>query len=72
MSKLTLATEKYVELSSDIANFILEYSAIDPVRDDEGYLLPDAEDKMLYLTDEVEDILNHFIIKGESIANQSN
>ena len=65
MSKTTLAPEKYVELSSDIANFILEYSAIDSVRDDKGYLLPDAEDKMLYITDEVEDILNHFIIKGE-------
>ena len=65
MNKIKIPTEKWVELYSDLSDLIENYSAIDPVYDDNGQRTPESDDKFCDIVDNVESILSKFFIKGE-------
>ena len=64
MNKIKIPTEKWVELYSDLSDLIENYSAIDPVYDDNGQRTPESDDKFCDIVDNVESILSKFFIKG--------
>ena len=55
----------WVELYSELSEHILEFSAIDPVCDENGERTPEAEDKFCDIVGDVESILSDFFIKEE-------
>ena len=69
MKKITLPAEIWVELYSEIAGAIVEYSALDPTmttdeNGDERYT-EEAQEKFNDCAEMVEEILEGFFIKGE-------
>ena len=65
MSKIKIPTEMWVELYSDLAGYVEEYSALDPIYDDDGQRNPESDDKFCGIVDDVESILEEFFIKEE-------
>ena len=65
MSKIKIPTEIWVELYSNLAGYVEEYSALDPIYDDDGQRTPESDDKFCGIVDDVESILEEFFIKEE-------
>ncbi len=53
----------WVELYSELSEYILEFSAIDAVCDENGERTPEAEDKFCDIVGDVEIIMERFFIK---------
>ena len=68
--KITLPSETWVELYSTLSNYILEFSALDPVwtenENGEEVYTEEAQDKFIDIVDEVEDILSLFFNKEQN------
>ena len=65
MSKIKIPTEIWVELYAELSGYIEEYSALDPIYDDNGQRTPESDDKFCDIVDNVERILSKFFIKEE-------
>ena len=68
--KITITTEKWVELYGVLSNYVLEYSSLDPItkiepNGDEVYT-EEKQDEYNSIVGDVEDILKTFFIKGET------
>jgi hypothetical protein len=65
MSKIKIPTEIWVELYAELSGYVEEYSALDPIYDDNGQRTPESDDKFCDIVDDVESILSNFFIKQE-------
>tara|TARA_B100001094_G_C18078301_1_gene743805 strand:- start:249 stop:464 length:216 start_codon:yes stop_codon:yes gene_type:complete len=69
-NKITIPTEQWVELYSELSNYILEYSSLDNIMtvDSLGNEVrtEEKEDEFCSIVDEVEDILEDFFIKEQA------
>ena len=65
MDKVVIPAEKWVGLYAELASYIEEYSSLDNHFDDDGNRKPEYEDQFHDITDNVENIMSQFLIKGE-------
>jgi hypothetical protein len=65
MSKIKIPAETWVGLYAELAGYVEEYSALDPIYDDNGQRTPESDDKFCDIVDNVESILSDFFIKEE-------
>ena len=68
--KITITTEKWVELYGVLSNYVLEYSSLDPItkiepNGDEVYT-EEKQDEYNSIVGDVEDILKTFFIKEDA------
>ena len=66
-NKVVIPTETWLELYVTLSNYILEYSALDPVwtEDENGgeVYTEDAQNKFIDIANDVEDIISVFLTK---------
>ena len=69
-NKVLIPAETWLELYVTLSNYILEYSALDPVwtEDENGgeVYTEDAQNKFIDIANDVEDIINGFLTKEEA------
>jgi len=69
-NKVVIPTETWLELYVTLSNYILEYSALDPVwtEDENGgeVYTEDAQNKFIDIANDVEDIISVFLTKEEA------
>jgi hypothetical protein len=68
MSKIIVPDEKWVELYAMLSEYILEYSSIDPIYDDEGYRTEEKQDEYIDIVDSVEDIMRSILTKEGDLS----
>ena len=72
VNKTTIPTETWVGLYSELADYILEYSSLDPIweTDSEGNEVAvrteEKQDEFMDIADTVEAIMRTFLNKGEN------
>ena len=69
-NKITISTEKWVELYGVLSSYVLEYSSLDPItkiepNGDEVYT-EEKQDEYNDIVDDIEDILRTFFTKEEA------
>jgi len=69
MSKIIVPDEKWVELYAMLSEYILEYSSLDPIEDEEGYRTEEKQDEYLDIVDSVESIMRSILTKEGEISN---
>lgn len=73
MSKIIVPDEKWVELYAMLSEYILEYSSLDPIDDEEGYRTEEKQDEYIDIVDSVESIMRSILTKeGEVKPTASN
>ena len=63
--KPTLQSTQWVEMYHDIASYVEEMSALDPIFDDNGMRTKESEEKWIDIVDNVENIMNKHLKKLE-------
>ena len=63
MSKPIIPDENWIELYSELSEYVLQYSSIDPIYDDEGYRTEEKQDEYIDIVDSVEDIMRSILTK---------
>lgn len=63
--KIVLPTTKWVELYARLSEYVLEYSSLDPIYNDDGTKTEEKQDEFCDIVDDVEDILRMFFIKAD-------
>ena len=72
LNKTTIPTEAWVGLYSELADYILEYSSLDPIweTDSEGNEVAvrtdEKQDEFMDIADTVETIMRTFLNKGDN------
>jgi len=69
--KIVLPTTKWVELYARLSEYVLEYSSLDPIYNDDGTKTEEKQDEFCDIVDDVENILRMFFIKADE-TNSSN
>tara|TARA_R100000664_G_scaffold4145_1_gene8610 strand:+ start:1285 stop:1491 length:207 start_codon:yes stop_codon:yes gene_type:complete len=67
MSKPIIPDEKWVELYAMLSEYILEYSSLDPIYDDEGNRTEEKQDEYIDIVDSVEDIMRSILTKESDL-----
>ena len=68
MSKPIIPDEKWVELYAMLSEYILEYSSLDPIYDDEGNRTEEKQDEYIDIVDSVEDIMRSILTKEGDLS----
>tara|TARA_Y100000592_G_scaffold61075_1_gene95422 strand:- start:3184 stop:3390 length:207 start_codon:yes stop_codon:yes gene_type:complete len=68
MSKPIIPDEKWVELYAMLSEYILEYSSLDPIYDDEGNRTEEKQDEYIDIVDSVEDIMRSILTKESDLS----
>ena len=63
--KITLPVSQWVELYAKLSAYVLEYSSLDPIYNDDGTRREEKEDEFCDIADSVEEIMRTVLIKGE-------
>ena len=56
--KTILPNQQWVELYTELSEYILERASLDPIYDDEGSLTPDKQEEFIEIADDVEAIMS--------------
>ena len=67
--KIVLPTTKWVELYARLSEYVLEYSSLDPIYNDDGTKTEEKQDEFCNIVDDVENILRMYFIKADEIKN---
>ena len=67
--KIVLPTTKWVELYTRLSEYVLEYSSLDPIYNDDGTKTEEKQDEFCNIVDYVENILRMYFIKEDEIKN---
>ncbi len=67
MSKIIVPDEKWVELYAMLSEYILEYSSLDPIEDEEGYRTEEKQDEYIDIVDSVESIMRSILTKESDL-----
>jgi hypothetical protein len=67
--KIVLPTTKWVELYARLSEYVLEYSSLDPIYNDERTKTEEKQDEFCNIVDDVENILRMYFIKADEIKN---
>tara|TARA_Y100000114_G_scaffold61228_1_gene56189 strand:- start:379 stop:594 length:216 start_codon:yes stop_codon:yes gene_type:complete len=65
MTKIKIPTPMWVELYSELSTYVENKSSIDNRFDDNGNRLEEFQGEFETITDDVEEIMSKFFIKGE-------
>ena len=65
MSKIIIPDENWIELYSELSEYILEYASLDPIYDDEGNRTEEKQDEFIDIVNSVESIMESVLTKGE-------
>ena len=68
MSKIIVPDEKWVELYSELSEYILEYASLDPIYDDEGNRTEEKQDEFIDIVDSVESIMRSILTKEGDLS----
>ena len=69
MSKeIIIPAEKWVELYSELSEYILEYASLDPIYDDEGNRTEEKQDEFIDIVNSVESIMESVLTKEGEIS----
>ncbi len=68
MSKIIVPDEKWVELYAMLSEYILEYSSLDPIYDDEGNRTEEKQDEYIDIVDSVESIMRSLLTKEGDLS----
>tara|TARA_R100000655_G_scaffold103334_1_gene149723 strand:- start:59 stop:265 length:207 start_codon:yes stop_codon:yes gene_type:complete len=68
MSKPIIPDEKWVELYAMLSEYILQYSSLDPIEDEEGYRTEEKQDEYIDIVDSVEDIMRSVLTKEGDLS----
>ena len=72
MSKeIIIPAEKWVELYSELSEYILEYASLDPIYDDEGNRTEEKQDEFIDIVNSVESIMESVLTKEGEISGDS-
>lgn len=63
--KITLPVSQWVELYAKLSAYVLEYSSLDPIYNDDGTRKEEKEDEFCDIADSVEEIMKTVLIKEE-------
>ena len=63
INKITLPAEKWVELYAKLSDYVLEYSSIDPIYNDDGTKTEEKQDEFCDIADSVEEIMRTVLTK---------
>ena len=67
MSKPIISDENWIELYSELSEYVLQYSSLDPIYDEEGNRTEEKQDEYIDIVDSVEDIMRSILTKeGDS------
>ena len=67
--KIILPTTKWVELYARLSEYVLEYSSLDQIYNDDGTKTEEKQDEFCNIVDDVENILRMYFIKADEIKN---
>tara|TARA_R110001592_G_scaffold65700_2_gene201621 strand:- start:174 stop:407 length:234 start_codon:yes stop_codon:yes gene_type:complete len=56
--KTILPAQQWVELYTELSEYILERASLDPIYDDEGSLTPDKQEEFIEIANDVEEIIS--------------
>jgi hypothetical protein len=63
INKIALPAEKWVELYARLSEYVLEYSSIDPIYNDDGTKTEEKQDEFCDIVDSVEEIMRTVLTK---------
>ena len=63
MSKPIISDENWIELYSELSEYVLQYSSLDPIYDEEGNRTEEKQDEYIDIVDSVEDIMRSILTK---------
>tara|TARA_R100001086_G_scaffold247569_1_gene182169 strand:- start:444 stop:689 length:246 start_codon:yes stop_codon:yes gene_type:complete len=69
--KIILPTTKWVELYARLSEYVLEYSSLDQIYNDDGTKTEEKQDEFCNIVDDVENILRMFFIKADEVKEQT-
>mgnify|MGYP003150784865 CR=1 FL=1 len=64
MNKIIIPAEKWVELYSELSEYVLQYASLDPIYDDQGNRTEEKQDEFINIVDDVEIIMESVLTKG--------
>ena len=62
-NKIVLSAEKWVELYARISDYVLEYSSLDKIYNDDGTKTEEKQDEFCEIVDSVEEIMRTILVK---------
>ena len=62
-NKIALPTEKWVELYAKLSEYVLEYSSLDPIYNDDGTKTEEKQDEFCDIADSIEEIMRTVLVK---------
>ena len=65
MSKIIIPAENWIELYSELSEYVLQYASLDPIYDDEGNRTEEKQDEFIDIVNSVESIMESVLTKGE-------
>ena len=68
MSKPIIPDENWIELYSELSEYVLQYSSLDPIEDEEGYRTEEKQDEYIDIVDSVEDIMRSILTKEGDLS----
>ena len=58
-TKTILTAPQWVQLYTELSEYILERASLDPIYDDEGSLTPDKQEEFIEIANDVEEIISY-------------
>ena len=65
MNKIIIPAEKWVELYSELSEYVLQYASLDPIYDDQGNRTEEKQNEFINIVDDVEIIMESVLTKGD-------
>ena len=69
MSKPIISDENWIELYSELSEYVLQYSSLDPIYDEEGNRTEEKQDEFIDIVNSVESIMESVLTKGDGNYN---
>jgi len=68
MSKPIISDENWIELYSELSEYVLQYSSLDPIYDEEGNRTEEKQDEYIDIVDSVESIMRSILTKEGDLS----
>ena len=70
MSKIIIPAENWIELYSELSEYVLQYASLDPIYDDEGNRTEEKQDEFIDIVNSVESIMESVLTKEGELSDE--